>query len=318
MKAGCGADGRFVSAVHIPASRPRLLLAGGGEPTLQVFDWTTGALQGRVDVLGAIAPYRAVRPPARKIKGKRKAVGSGATAPSDDPASPGWFAAPEGHMYPIGAGVAIGQIGSVDVDGQTVVLFYSRGASALHAFVLNEDGSAGEVRSLGFAHPVLGFAPLGGQVLVTLDNTHAAVAPSSVPAAPVALVTVGADATLTPAGASPLLSALTQSLAAPALQIPEQDAAKLNLYADLQILPRWPGFEDDEAGAESAAKADELAPKRLGRLKAQGHDVHVPAKKKRKSKAERKRARAGEAGGKSEDTSEVATGGEDEESAMNA
>lgn len=268
-----------------------------------------------------MSPYRAIRPPTRKIKGKRKAVGSDSgLMPSDDPAAAGWFTAPEGHMYPIGQGVAITQIGSVVVDGVTVVLFYSRGSSALHAFTLNEDGSAGAIQTVSFAHPVLGFAPVGAQILVTLDNTHAAIASATVSASPVALVSVASDGSLSSAD-SPLLPALSESLSTPSLQIPASDAAKLNLYGDLQILPRWPGFEEDEAQAgESSlpANVDELAPKRLGRLKAQGHDVHIPAKKRKKSKGEKKRERnaaaaAGKSGG---ETSEAA--GDDEESAMNA
>lgn len=313
------ADGRFVSAIHIPSTRPNLLLSGGGQPTLQVFDWTTGSLLGRIDILSAVSPYRAVRPPTRKIKGKRKAVGSDSgITPSDDPATAGWFTAPEGHMYPIGQGIAITQIGSMEVDGKTIALFYSRGSSALHAFTLSEDGTAGEVKTVSFAHPVLGFAQVGDKILVTLDNTHAAIGPATTSTSPVALVSVAADGSLTPSN-SPITSALSASLSTPELQIPESEAGKLNLYGDLQILPRWPGFEEDEAQAGDSslpANVDELAPKRLGRLKAQGHDVHVPAKKRKKSKAEKKRERAANAKSGGE-TSEVATG-DDEESAMNA
>lgn len=314
-------DDSFVSAIHIPTSHPSTLISGGGEPTLQIFDWTTGSLQRRVDILSAVSPYRAVRPPTRKIKGKRKAAGTDASfTPSDDPREAGWYTAPEGHMYPIGQGLAIGQIGSIVVGDNTVVLFYSRGARALHAFKLDSD----EIRTLAFGHPVTGFAVFGGKVLVTLDTTTQPPSPVDDGAAsgPVALVDVSPDAELAVAN-SPLVEALTQSLSDSRLQIGEQDKGKLNLYADLQILPRWPGFEDDEAqaaGESVPANVDELAPKRLGRLKAQGHDVHIPAKKKRKSKSERKKARGAgvsvsASGGESGATSEAA--GEDEESAMN-
>lgn len=193
-------DFRFVSSIHIPESRPNVVVSGGGEPTLQVFDWTTGALLNRIDILSAVQRHRSVRPPARRIKGNRKAAGtSSLPPPSDDPTNAGFFTPPEGHMYPVGQGICIAQIGSLKVGDATVVLFYSRGASALHSFTLAEDGSASEISTLPLPHPALGFAQVPGsesKVVVTLDNLQRTrnAEGSSASENPIVVAAVGSDA----------------------------------------------------------------------------------------------------------------------------
>ncbi|TXT15605.1 hypothetical protein VHUM_00108 [Vanrija humicola] len=172
-----GSEG-FVSAIHVPAGHPNLLVSGGGEPTLQVWDWTTGKLLTRVDILSAVLPARRYRPPTRRAKTKRNAppkAASSGPAPSDDPTNEGWYVAPEGAMYPVGNGVVVDRITSVVVDGVTVVVFYIEGGAALHSFVLPTDAeSSPEVSSVAFAHPVLGVTPMPGSpasLLVALDST---------------------------------------------------------------------------------------------------------------------------------------------------
>ncbi len=119
-----GSDG-FVSTLHIPLSRPNILLSAGGEPVIRIWDWTTGGQVGSVDIWSDVLPHRRVRSSMRKIKNPKKrvkldpneAVGKGGT----------FYEAPEGWILPSGQGVLIKKMESVEVDGQVVVLFYSEG-----------------------------------------------------------------------------------------------------------------------------------------------------------------------------------------------
>jgi tRNA (guanine-N(7)-)-methyltransferase subunit TRM82 len=121
-----GTDG-FVSAVHIPVSKPELLLSAGGERWLRIWDWAKGTVTGRVDIMEAILPHRRVRSAMRRLKRAPKrarvdeGTGVGETAESS------FYEAPEGWLLPSGQGVCIKKIDSVQVGAQTVVLFFSEG-----------------------------------------------------------------------------------------------------------------------------------------------------------------------------------------------
>ncbi len=82
---------------------------------------------------------------------------------------------------------------------------------------------------------------------------------------------------------------LLGALAAPlSPTTPAKTIASLNLYPNLGLFPRWPGFEEDEelAGPEGDAtptsEYEAMAPKQLGRLKSQGVDVSAYLSKKRR------------------------------------
>lgn len=79
-----------------------------------------------------------------------------------------------------------------------------------------------------------------------------------------------------------LLAALAAALSP---TTPATAIAGLNLYPNLGLFPRWPGFEEDEELAGEVTPASEfegMAPKQLGRLKAQGVDVSSYLSKKRR------------------------------------
>ncbi|WOO77299.1 tRNA (guanine-N(7)-)-methyltransferase non-catalytic subunit TRM82 [Vanrija pseudolonga] len=317
-----GSEG-FVSAIHVPAGHPTLLVSGGGEPTLQIWDWAAGKLLSRVDVLASVLPARRYRPATRRVKTKRnqppKAAPAG-PAPSDDPTNEGWYVAPEGSMYPVGNGVVVDRITSVVVDGVTVVVFNVEGGAALHSFVLPTEASAAspEVSSVTFAHPVLGLTPVPGtpsSLLVALDSTFGvqkgdAELDQARAGQSFAVVAAAADGKLSDVSAEhqPLLSALTQSLAASeSLAATPAALSQLALYPNLGLFPRWPGFEEDEelAGtAEDGVAAggddkEKLNTRQLGRMKARGADVQdlIPKKNKKRKKSGKGGAAAGGGGG---------------------
>ena len=111
-----GTDG-FVSSIHIPVGSPDLLISGGGEGILRVWNWREGRQVGTVDIRDSILPHRSarstLRKDKRKIKGKR----------SEDP----FYAIPEGWMLPSGQGFLIRHITSMRIGDHVVVLFFSEG-----------------------------------------------------------------------------------------------------------------------------------------------------------------------------------------------
>ncbi|BEI94022.1 uncharacterized protein CcaverHIS019_0604810 [Cutaneotrichosporon cavernicola] len=294
-----GSEG-FVSAIHVPESEPNIVVAGGGEPTLQIFDWTAGALLRRVEIFPAALDYRRVRPSPRKIKNKKRAEAVAAAAkngpaPSDDPRDPGFCVAGAGMMFPTGPNICIEKIDSVVVDGKTVIVFFAEGCTAVHAFVLPEGDGEVTVHSFPVSHPVLGFSRVPGstnQLVLTVDATYGKKeAEEGLANQMFAIIEIDADGQMGDASASN--AELLATLAAPIIPTTAPGTiAGLNLYPNLGLFPRWPGFEEDEelAGDSGAAtptpsEYEGMAPKQLGRLKAQGVDVsEYLSKKRRKGK----------------------------------
>lgn len=114
-----GTDG-FVSAIHIPEGHPDLLISGGGEGILRLWNWRQGKQIGSVEIGDAILPYRAVRSTLRKDKRKNKGT---KTKKSDDP----FYQLPEGWMLPSGQGFLIRRISTLRIGNNIIVLFFSEG-----------------------------------------------------------------------------------------------------------------------------------------------------------------------------------------------
>jgi tRNA (guanine-N(7)-)-methyltransferase subunit TRM82 len=121
-----GTDG-FVSALHIPVSKPELLLSAGGERWLRIWDWAKGDVTGKVDIMEAILPHRRVRSAMRRLKRAPKRARVEEGTPAGEAAESSFYEAPEGWLLPSGQGVCIKKIDSVQIGDQTVVLFFSEG-----------------------------------------------------------------------------------------------------------------------------------------------------------------------------------------------
>ncbi|WWD19332.1 hypothetical protein CI109_103791 [Kwoniella shandongensis] len=343
-----GHDG-FVSALHMPPTHPSVLLSAGGDPSLRIWDWSTGTLLSRVDIWPAILPHRKVRSHLRRYRvGSRKLkidtppVGSADAENGEET----FYTAPEGYILPSGQGICVKKIESIQVGGQTIVLFFSEGASAIHSFVFSPDqASQPTVHTLPLSHPILDFTSIlsqPGQILVTLDTAWGVLKQNPGPGTegrqeaikrdgPVteseveqlgqffAVVNIAVDGVLTESSSS---SSSTFSSLIPSLPTTSfKTLSNLNLYPLLGVLPRWPGFEEDEdagppvpllsgAGAGGGDDATSIAPtmggganrsytheelgklntKQLGRLKAAGVDIgNLLVQRQKRAKEENKK-----------------------------
>ena len=135
-----GSEG-FVSAIHIAnvpptdenaaassssssaSSSKSTLLSAGGERWMRIWDWEAGVQVGRVDVMSAVLPHRRVRAPMRKDKHKNPPPAPAGREVGEET----FYSAPEGWLLPIGQGILIKKILSVQVEGKTVVVFFSEG-----------------------------------------------------------------------------------------------------------------------------------------------------------------------------------------------
>jgi tRNA (guanine-N(7)-)-methyltransferase subunit TRM82 len=57
---------RYVSAIHLPIFAPAILISGGGDLDLKVWDWMTGRLKRNISVFTAVEPFIRVKAQTRK------------------------------------------------------------------------------------------------------------------------------------------------------------------------------------------------------------------------------------------------------------
>ncbi|OCF35779.1 hypothetical protein I316_02271 [Kwoniella heveanensis BCC8398] len=336
----------FVSALHIPSTHPSTLISGGGDASLRIWDHTTGNLVSKVDIYPAVLPHRRVRASMRKNRFLRKvteqapsesnqAAETTTSASADEET---FYTAPEGWILPSGQGVCVRKIESVRVGDDTVVLFFSEGAAALHSFILSPDSTPSAVHTIPFPYPILDFTPIStqpGQVLVSLDTAWGVLKKNPSPGTEgrqdviprddlsdeeqkaleevFTVVSVGAGGSLNKAD-----SAIAQPLSANLPKTNIKTVSNLDLYPLLNMLPRWPGHDEelDEANLPSTPGGDasSIAPssmtsatnglrrnyapeelekmgtKQLGRLKSSGVDIgNLLVQRQKKAKEENRR-----------------------------
>lgn len=97
---------------------------------MRFWDRKTGKLVGKLDIYSAVLPHRRARTPLRRVKVKRGSKEVPKPAPADLPtegSDEAFYTAPEGFMLPSGQGVCIKKIRSVQIGGQTIIVFFSEG-----------------------------------------------------------------------------------------------------------------------------------------------------------------------------------------------
>ncbi|RYE83346.1 MAG: hypothetical protein EOO65_04125 [Methanosarcinales archaeon] len=106
-----------------------MLISGGGEGVLRIWDWKAAKQVGSVDIQDAVLPQRAARSTLRKDKRKGKGgkKAAGETGRTEPETKKDFYDVPAGWMLPSGQGVLIREITSLRIADSTVVLFFSEG-----------------------------------------------------------------------------------------------------------------------------------------------------------------------------------------------
>lgn len=105
---------RFVSAIHTPAFAPSTLISGGGDPTLKVWDWMSGALVRDVPIQDAVMRFMKVPAPKQRqawdnengAEGKGKKRKREKKTESKTPQPEEGYGGPSSETAPIPAGDA--------------------------------------------------------------------------------------------------------------------------------------------------------------------------------------------------------------------
>ncbi|EIW79075.1 WD40 repeat-like protein [Coniophora puteana RWD-64-598 SS2] len=259
----CLGHTKYVSAIHIPSFAPSLLLSGGGDPMLKVWDWLSGAHVRDIPILDAVLPFIVVRPPPRvrggdgeakqgkrgkqrNRKGKQKAGEQEHASETATPEPAQSVGAQEKEDEPV---LVVRNISSFESEGGRFVVFNVVGATALFVLPWTEGDAARSIAYFDFKKPVIDFSVSHDQKLWVLldvnwtpkDSTEALNTDTRF----VRVLSLS-KGTLVEDSSTPLLEALNTQVTVPATP----DALKaLDLYSDLASLPKNVSGEDNEGDA---------------------------------------------------------------------
>ncbi|KAG7094038.1 hypothetical protein E1B28_007659 [Marasmius oreades] len=282
---GCS---QFVSCLHIPKSKPNILISGGGDPELKVWDWLSGKLKFNIPVSDCVKEYIKVKaqPYVRK-KFKRGNIeaadgdddGEGENEEDRNPRGEADLASVplSGTNTPtVGDSsahdeetiVVVQNIETVEKEGKLFIIFSVVGATALFTTAFPEAPSDSlTIHAFDFGHPVLDFTlDPTGFVWATIDRnlTEGSVSwdgrtipvdpsysSSSSTHPPVRVVEVGSEGIIAESSAAVESSrALLEALTTTCLLPCSQSAlSTLNFYSSLTSLPKNNrGGEDGDDG----------------------------------------------------------------------
>ncbi|KAF8659894.1 hypothetical protein AX16_001778 [Volvariella volvacea WC 439] len=275
----CLGHKKYVSAIHIPHLHPSVLVSGGGDPMLKVWDWMNGKLLQEISIIEAVIPFIKVTPPKRKRgwneseeggsskrkfrkgkkgKGKQR-EGSPAEAENvdDDTAIKGEEDA-ERQETSANVGGSSGQeekalvvykIDSIADGAEMRLIFSVVGASAVFAVSLPSSNEAvvSEIKSFDFGVPVIDFQVTGNEIWVSLDNEWAGKEASLIKPGHehvrVLTIPAGEKVQLVESTkATSLLQALNTHFIVSASQ---DELEKLDLYSNLISMPKHSDLESN-------------------------------------------------------------------------
>ncbi|ESK97872.1 wd repeat-containing protein [Moniliophthora roreri MCA 2997] len=307
---GCS---QFISCLHIPPSQPSLLISGGGDPELKVWDWFSGQLKFNIPILDSVKKYIqvTVQPYIRKKARQNANAGPDAdesmadgTATPDEEVSESPAPGQSEEQIPGETILVVHKISTVERHGNIFIVFSVVGASAIFVTEFSSSSSPSAVQALSLDHPVLDFiVDDSGLIWATVDVTltRARVSwdgktiPTSTPSSsivvPVRLAEVNNDRTVTepsldslPVPTRSILETLNSKCLLPASST---DLSALNLYSSLTSLPKNNRSGEDGEGDEDV---EEGKPKQKQEKRAQGITRDLGKGKKEEGKTRSKMA----------------------------
>ncbi|KAG9128244.1 tRNA (guanine-N(7)-)-methyltransferase non-catalytic subunit trm82 [Ceratobasidium sp. 392] len=248
---------KFISALEIPSFAPHILVSGGGDPELYIWDCRAGKLLARIPIWEKVEPFLKVRggrkkwkdngegkrPPKNK-KGKEKQEKeqpAGTEAPDamdttpDKPELPGAVFDEEV--------LVVSHITHAEFGSSNIVLFSAVGASALFYFEWRSslDFAEVNVQSIDLLNPVIEYSVSeGGDIWVSVDPSWidgpGAITGSSPADQRRMRHLIWSDGAIIEASSdSLLLKGLNESCA---VKGSKKDVQALNLYDSLIALPK--------------------------------------------------------------------------------
>ncbi|KAH7335209.1 WD40-repeat-containing domain protein [Rhizoctonia solani] len=280
----CMGHKKFVSALEIPSCAPSILISGGGDPELYVWEYKTGKDIARIPVWDHIRPFLKIKggrreseKPQGKKKKKKTAVESQDVEMTTESKS--------GEEFWV-----VSKINQVRLGEEDVVVFSAVGCSALFYFRWSSSLDFGgvEVRSLDLTNPVVDFTVTqDGTVWVSVDPTWSTVlgAISTTESTDSRRVRrlVWKDAQIVEDNSeSQLAQGLNQGCD---VKGPANETHKLGIYDPLFSLPKTAEFETPD-GAEGTPVPSDIT---------SGPGLRASARQKNKEELEKRKALTQEA-----------------------
>ncbi|KAF8677503.1 tRNA (guanine-N(7)-)-methyltransferase non-catalytic subunit wuho [Rhizoctonia solani] len=277
----CLGHKKFVSALEIPACAPSVLISGGGDPELYVWEYKTGKNIARIPVWDHIRPFIKVKGGRRKPE-KPQGKKSKKRAAAEEEAGAEDVEMTSESSEDV---LVISKISTVQVGEENIIVFSVVGSSALFylKWPMPLDFSAVDVHSFDLSNPVTDFAVAqNGALWVSVD--------------PVWTSAPGAISTTTPPDSrkvrrlfwqgseivedeseSPLAQGIEQGCD---VKGPASETHTLSLYESLVSLPKTAEFD----GADGAD--DTPAPTGI----TSGPGLRASARQKAKEELEKRKA----------------------------
>ncbi|KAJ3885871.1 WD40 repeat-like protein, partial [Lentinula edodes] len=254
----CLGHTQFVSAIHFPSDQPDILISGGGDAELKLWDWLSGKHKADISILDSVKPYIKVkmRPYKRttlaKSAEKQKDQSREGTESRDS-------VPPDGEEQTV---VAVQKISTLS----NYILFTVTGGTALFAvsYPIGVPSSPSLVHAVDFGKPVLDFTVgFDQQIWVNLDFNWSENRDHSQDGSPIRVVRLAcfqlSDVSST--FSSPVLDALNGKCL---VKASSEDLETLDFYSSLKSLPKNTGeYDDDEDGSGETAPPATGIPKNI-------------------------------------------------------